>query len=96
MLADVTTVSVLVPAPATEVGEKDAVAPEGNPLAVKLTVPVNPPAAETEMLELVLPPAVTVTTLGLAEREKSGEAACGTKAGKSVFATNDPRPVTKS
>jgi hypothetical protein len=96
VLADAATVSVLVPEPATELGEKDAVAPEGNPLAERLTVPAKPPSAVTEMVELVLPPALTPTLLGLAEREKSGEAACGTNAGKSVFATKDPTPVTKS
>jgi hypothetical protein len=36
------TVMVEDPEPETEVGEKLAVAPEGNPLALKLTLPVNP------------------------------------------------------
>jgi hypothetical protein len=96
VLEDVTRVRVLAPDPATEVGEKAAEAPEGNPLAEKLTVPVKPPTAVTETLEVVLPPAVTVRALGLAETEKSGEAACGAKAGNNVFATKDPKPVTKS
>lgn len=35
-------VNVDVPEPGTEVGLKLAVVPEGNPLALKLTGPVNP------------------------------------------------------
>ena len=33
---------VVDPEPATEAGVKLAVAPEGNPVTLKLTVPVNP------------------------------------------------------
>jgi hypothetical protein len=36
---------VALPVPATELGEKLAVAPPGNPLTVKLTLPPNPPVA---------------------------------------------------
>ena len=38
----VVTVIVDVPEPVTEAGLNEAVAPAGNPLAVKLTAPVNP------------------------------------------------------
>ena len=41
------TVIVEVPEPVTEVGENAAVAPVGNPLAVKATEPVNPFTAVT-------------------------------------------------
>lgn len=45
VLEVVLTVSVDVPEPATEVGLNKAVAPEGNPLIVKVSVPVNPAPA---------------------------------------------------
>jgi hypothetical protein len=38
---------VLLPAPPIEVGLNVALAPEGSPLALKLTVPVKPPDAAT-------------------------------------------------
>jgi len=41
----VATVIVELPDPATEVGEKPAVAPDGSPLAVKLTLELKPPTA---------------------------------------------------
>ena len=40
--AVVETVRVDVPPPATEDGAKAAVAPEGNPLTLKVTVPTKP------------------------------------------------------
>jgi hypothetical protein len=40
---EVETVMVEVPAPLTAVGLNVAVAPVGNPLALKVTVPLNPP-----------------------------------------------------
>jgi hypothetical protein len=43
----VVTVSVEVPLPLIVAGEKLAVAPVGNPLAPKVTVPVNPFSAPT-------------------------------------------------
>ena len=39
---EVFTVKVEDPEPETEVGAKLAIAPEGNPLTLKLTFPVNP------------------------------------------------------
>jgi hypothetical protein len=54
-------VSVLVPEPATLVGLNVPVAPEGSPLRVRETVPVNPPVAVTVIVLVPLaPPAVTV------------------------------------
>lgn len=43
----VVTVIVEEPEPATEGGLKLALAPAGNPLALRVTVPVNPPEAVT-------------------------------------------------
>jgi hypothetical protein len=43
----VVTVSVEVPLPLIVAGEKLAVAPVGNPLALRVTVPVNPFSAPT-------------------------------------------------
>jgi hypothetical protein len=48
VLALVVTLMVLPPAPPLiEVGLNVAVAPEGSPLALKLTLPVKPPDAAT-------------------------------------------------
>ena len=44
---EVVTVKVEEPEPATELGEKLAVAPEGNPVTLKLTFPVDPLGAVT-------------------------------------------------
>ena len=41
------TVMVDVPVPATDDGLKLADAPEGKPLALKLTIPLNPPVGVT-------------------------------------------------
>jgi hypothetical protein len=43
----VDTVIVELPDPLTEVGLKVAVAPVGNPLALNVTAPVNPPEGVT-------------------------------------------------
>jgi hypothetical protein len=48
VLAPVVTLRVLLPAPPLiEVGLNAAVAPEGSPLALRLTVPLKPPDAAT-------------------------------------------------
>jgi hypothetical protein len=44
---DVVTVMVELPDVVTEAGLKEAAAPEGRPLALKLTVPVKPPLGVT-------------------------------------------------
>jgi hypothetical protein len=48
VLVLVVTVMVDEPEPVTEVGLKLALAPLGNPLAVKATAPLNPPDPVTE------------------------------------------------
>jgi hypothetical protein len=47
VLFPVLTVNVDEPEPDTDVGLKLAVAPDGNPLTLKFTVPVNPPEGLT-------------------------------------------------
>lgn len=67
----VLTVSVELPDPTTDVGLKLAEAPVGNPLTLKLTVPLNPPDPAS-LTEYVVPaPAVTVWLAGEAATLKS-------------------------
>lgn len=73
MLAEVVTVSVEEPDPATEAGTKDAEAPEGKPITEKLTVSVKPFNALTETVYAALPPWAVDCDDGEAEIEKSGE-----------------------
>jgi len=71
----VVTVMVELPEPVTELGLKLALAPDGNPLTLKLTCPPNPPEDCTVTLEVVLLPWVTGEgEKGLAAMEKSGGA----------------------
>jgi hypothetical protein len=65
--AVVATVKVELPDVATVAGLKDAVAPTGNPLTLRVTVPVNPPDGVTVAVYVALPPGVTVTEAGVAE-----------------------------
>ncbi len=52
----VVTVMVEDPEPVTEGGLKLALVPVGNPLALKVTVPLNPPRAEMVAVYVVLFP----------------------------------------
>ena len=72
VLLAVVMVSVLDPDPAMELGLKLAVAREGSPLTLRLTVPVNPFSAPTVTLYVVLDPRVTVCEAGDAAMLKSG------------------------
>jgi hypothetical protein len=74
VLPVVVTVSVELPAPVTVAGEKLAVAPAGNPLALSVTTPVNPFKAPTLAVYVVALPTLTVCVLGLADIVKSGVA----------------------
>lgn len=80
------TVIVYVPAPvvpdvpivkvdddpdATDVGENDAVVPDGNPLAPNDTVPADPEVTVVDTVELVPLPATTLAEVGLSAIEKS-------------------------
>ena len=71
MLVLVVTDIVDEPEPVTDVGLKLALAPAGNPLALKLTTPLNPPEPATVAVYEVPLPAVTVWEAGVAEMEKS-------------------------
>ena len=64
----VVTVSVEAPEPVTEVGLNEAVAPAGNPLAVRLTVPVKPLSALTFTVYVAVPPEFTDAVAGVAVR----------------------------
>jgi hypothetical protein len=72
VLPVVVTVKVELPAPVTDVGEKLAVAPVGNPLALSVTTPVNPFNAAMLAVYVVALPTITVCVLGLADIVKSG------------------------
>jgi hypothetical protein len=72
----VVTVNVEFPAPVTVAGEKFAVAPVGNPLALSVTIPPNPFKAPTLAVYVVALPTITVCVLGLAEIVKSGGGGC--------------------
>src|SRR5581483_1561307 len=63
--------------PLTAVGLKVPFAPAGNPLTLKLTVPLNPLEGVTVAVKLVLLPATTDCEAGVAERVKPGTAVAG-------------------
>lgn len=58
---------VAEPVVVTDGGLKLAVARLGNPLTLKVTVPVKPPVGVTVTVKLVLLPAITVRDAGVAE-----------------------------
>jgi hypothetical protein len=72
VLPVVVTVNVELPVPVTVAGEKLAVAPVGNPLALSVTTPVNPFKAPMLAVYVVAFPTFTVCVLGLADIVKSG------------------------
>ena len=71
MDALVDTESVVEPEPDTEPGMKDALAPDGRPSTLKLTVPVNPLIGATVVVYVRPAPRTTLLDAGVAEREKS-------------------------
>jgi hypothetical protein len=76
VLPVVVTVNVAVPAPVTVPGEKLAVAPAGNPLALSVTTPANPFNEPTLAVYVVALPTITVCVPGLADIVKSGGGGC--------------------
>jgi hypothetical protein len=70
---EVVIVIVVVPEPVTVVGLKEAEAPDGNPVAVKLTVWLKPLRGLIVIVLVVLPPAAVEPLVGLAAIVKSGE-----------------------
>jgi hypothetical protein len=78
VLAVVETVRVEVAVGVTELVESEQVAPvapDGQPVMVSATLPVNPFSAVTVIVEVPELPCVSVSDLGLRDREKSGAAA---------------------
>jgi len=68
----VVTVIVDEPEPVTKPGLKLAFAPAGSPLALNVTIPVNPFTAPTVAVYVVLLPCTTVWEDGVAASVKSG------------------------
>lgn len=90
----VITVIVEVPEPDTEAGTKLAVAPAGSPLALKVTVPVNPFTAPTVTVYVALLPCTTVWEDGEAERLKPDEFPASALISPAPLGL--PQPVAKS
>ena len=67
---DAVKVNALVPV--VEAGLNAAVTPAGIPLALSVTLPVNPPVEVTVIVLAAVAPCTTVTLAGLAESEKFG------------------------
>jgi len=68
----VETVIVELPEPVMDAGLNDAVARDGKPLALRLTLPLNPLTDDTVTVYVVEFPRVTEREAGDAEIEKSG------------------------
>ena len=71
VVALVATLSVVDPDVVTEAGLNVAVAPDGRPVTLNATVPVNPFTGVTVAVYVVLPPGCTVRDVGVLESEKS-------------------------
>src|SRR5260370_19973434 len=65
-------VSVELPDVVIDEGANEGEVPVGNPVAAKLTVPVDPFCAATFTVYVAVPPGLTDTALGVAESVKSG------------------------
>ena len=76
----------------TEVGENDAEAPLGRPLALSETVCAEPEVTAVETVALVPDPAMTEADAGLTESEKSF-AAAGVTLSVSVAVCEPVEPV---
>jgi hypothetical protein len=72
VLPVVVTVNVELPVPVTVAGEKLAVAPAGNPLALSVTIPPNPFRLPMLAVYVVALPTITVCVPGFADIVKSG------------------------
>ena len=69
--ADAVNVNADVPELEIEDGVKDAVTPEGSPVAERATVPLKPPTAVTVIVEPVAFPGEVLTPVGFAASVKS-------------------------
>ena len=63
-------VKLTVLLPVVEAGLKLAVTPEGKPLALRATLPVNPPVGVTVIELVTVPPCATEALEGFADKEK--------------------------
>jgi hypothetical protein len=89
-------VMVELPAPATEVGLKLTVTPDGCPVAVKLMAPLKPPVTVLVIVEVPAWPCTTETEAGEAERLKPGDDVLGASALSKADPFGLPQPVAKS
>ena len=64
--------NVATDVPATVPAVNATVRPLGNPLALSVAVPVNPPKDVWVIVSVTAPPCETLTLVGEAEREKPG------------------------
>jgi len=71
VVPEVVTVRVVVPAPVIVAGLNVAVAPDGSPVTVGVTVPLKPLTAVVLTVYVVLAPATTVCVAGAGTRVKS-------------------------
>src|SRR2546430_3145204 len=71
VVAAAASVSVELPPAVIELGLKEAVAPEGRPLAERATLCAKPLVTEVEIVDVALPPCAAETLLGFALIEKS-------------------------
>jgi hypothetical protein len=71
VVLDVFTVSVEDPEPVIVLRLKPDVAPDGSPLTLRATVPLNPPSDPTVTVYVVLTPGATLCVEGVAETLKS-------------------------
>lgn len=71
VLSVVATVRVELPDVLIEVGLNEYVAPDGSPLALRFTDPLNPFAAPTTTVYVAPPPELIESVLGVAVTEKS-------------------------
>lgn len=71
MAALAATLIVVDPDVVTDAGANVAVTPEGRPVTLKATVPVNPDPGVTVAENVVLPPGATVRDAGVEESVKS-------------------------
>jgi hypothetical protein len=65
------TVAVALPDPVTDAGLNETDVPAGNPLALRVTDPLNPFSAPMVTVHVALPPTVTFCEPGVTEIEKS-------------------------
>jgi hypothetical protein len=89
---DAVKVSALVPV--VDAGLNAAVTPVGNPLALRATLPANPPEGVTVIVLAPVPPCATETLAGAAAREKLGVLLVTVRTSVAVCVSVPLTPVT--